>query len=158
MTRAAAVANLLFGLLVVAAGSALLADSARLPPPRFDILGSAAVPRALCVLVIAMALPLVVRAALALRRGPSAPPPDAALPPRRPALAVAAFALACLYVAVLQNGWLGYGLATAAFLIVLTGFLAGGRPKPLAIGALVAVVLGFGGDYLFTSVFLIDLP
>lgn len=158
MTRAVAVANLLFGLLVVAAGTALLADSARLPPPRFDILGSAAVPRALCLLVIAMALPLMVRAVLALRQGTFDEAPDETLPPRRPALAVAALALACLYVASLQNGWLGYGLATTAFLIVLAGLLSGGRPKPLAIGTVVAVVLGFGGDYLFTSVFLIDLP
>lgn len=172
MTRAVAAAQLLFGLLVVAAAAALLADAARLPPPRFDILGSAAVPRALCLAVILMALPLLVQAVLALRRSETDASPRATeekkekeeekeeerLPPGRPVLAAAAFALACLYTAVLQNGWLGYGPATAVFLVLLTGLLARGRRRPLAIGAVLAAILGFGGDHVFTSIFLIDLP
>lgn len=158
-----AVAQLLLGVVVVAIAAALLFEAAKLPPPRFDVLGSAAVPRALCILVIAMALPLVLQAAMHLWRAMARTQPatnagEAAPPPRRPGLVVVTFVLVCVYVVVLQKGWMSFGIATTLFMIVLTGLLAAGRTRPLAIGIAVALVLGLGGDYIFTSVFLIDLP
>lgn len=161
MTRAVALAEIIFGLLVVAVAVALLIDATRLPPPRFDVLGSAAVPRTLCLLIIAMTVPVILRAAMWLYRG-EIPEPDPAqaetMPPRRPDLAILTFVLVCGFVAILQNGLLNYGLATALFLILLGGLLAGGRAKTMVVATIVALIIGFGGDYLFTSIFLIALP
>lgn len=71
------IADLALSLLVAAGAVVLFIGAAKLPPPRFEPLGSAALPRILGVLLLLFAAILAVRAASRLRRGWIAPVTEA---------------------------------------------------------------------------------
>ena len=130
-----------------------LVDSLSLPPPRFDPLGPAALPRWLAALVILLA------AAIALGALLSPPPvPAEPAPPERRGLALATFALTLLYVALLASRRVGYAELTLAF-VLATGLLLGGpRPRPMLAALALGLLLGYGGAHVFTRILFIDLP
>ena len=54
--------------------------------------------------------------------------------------------------------WVRFSIATAVFLSLSIGMLRSFSRRALPLILVLAVVLGFGLEYLFTHVFVIDLP
>lgn len=73
-------------------------------------------------------------------------------------LAVSIFLLTCLYVLLMQYELIGYQLATLGY-VFLTGLLLTTRNvKSVTSMAALAVTLSLGLHYVFTQIFIIDLP
>ena len=135
---------------------AVLVEAAKLPPGSFEPLGSAPIPQATAGLVIFLCLLVVGRAALAIWRG-EATGAEVPYPPRRLDAAVL-FGLTVLYVLLMAQRVAGFAPMTALFLFVAIAFLTRFAPRSLPIAALVGVVMGWGCQYVFTQVFIVDLP
>lgn len=135
--------------LVIAGAAVLFVGAADLPPPRFEPLGSAAMPRILGTIMIVLAALVAVRALSRLRApaiAEAAPdtPGDRAYDPWRGAVVLVAL---IAYVAALDFGRIPFVYATTAFVAVAG--LAMGRASPksaliyAALGLVVALVLSY---------------
>ena len=75
-------------------------------------------------------------------------------------LAIQAMALSVIYVVTLQSGWLGFRISTAGFILAMAYLLSRreltNSPAPVLL--VLAAVMSVGLHYLFTQVFVIDLP
>lgn len=143
--------------LIILSGVTWLSVS-ELPPPFFDPIGSAAFPKAMAVIIAALSLVVIAKAVLASRSAPAAeaePSPEAR---QSHLLGAAMYALVILYAAAMQWKLLGFATATALFIVAAGAVLGRFRLKETIVSAVLALLLGFGGDYLFTHVFYIDLP
>lgn len=148
-------------LLLIVLCSAVLWESRDLPPGSFEPLGSAPVPQAVALLIIGLAL-IVLARALRARAGDargdvaSGAEPDDFAP--RPLDAAASFALTVIYVLAMAFKVTSFAIATTAFLFVTIGFLVRFERRLLPVALLVGLVMGFGCQYFFTQVFVVDLP
>jgi len=135
---------------------AVLVQAAKLPPGSFEPLGSAPIPQATAGLIIGLCILVIGRAALVMWRGEAsaAAPP---YPPRR-LDAVALIGLTVVYVLLMAQRVAGFAPITALFLFVAIGFLTRFAPRSLVIAALTGVIMGWGCQYVFTQVFVVDLP
>ncbi len=135
---------------------AVLVEAAKLPPGSFEPMGSAPIPQATAGLIIFLCLVVIAKAAHSIWRGDAfaAAPAD---PPRRLDAAVI-FALTVVYVLLMALRVAGFAPITAIFLFVAIAFLTRLAPRSLPIAALVGVVMGWGCQYVFTQVFVVDLP
>jgi putative tricarboxylic transport membrane protein len=148
-------ADLLLAAAVLGFAVLLRWESAKIPPPFFDPLGSAAVPNAIALVLAVLAAILALRALAALGPGDGAE----SLPfRRRPDVAVGIYVLCVAYVAVMDVGWLAFGPATLLFLVAAAALLGRLHGRTLLTGTAVAVVVAFGCAWLFTRFFFIDLP
>ncbi|MGP1396302.1 MAG: tripartite tricarboxylate transporter TctB family protein [Inquilinaceae bacterium] len=138
--------------------SAVLWESRRLPPGTFEPLGSAPIPRIVAGLIILLSLVVIAQAGLTLRRGRAAPPAADDMLVPRPVDAAAIFLLTVAYVLAMALGLIGFAVGTALFLFVSIGLLVRFRPRLLVVAALIAVLMGFGCQYVFTHIFFVDLP
>jgi len=148
-------ADVALALGVGAFAALLLWEAEKIPPPFFDPLGSAAVPQGVAVVLLALGAIVFLRA-LAARPWPARPEPEGYRP--RPDVAVGIAILAVGYIAVMELGLLGFRDATIAFVALASAVLGRLSPRIMLTGLLVAVIVGFGGTYLFTRVFIIALP
>jgi hypothetical protein len=82
-------------------------------------------------------------------------PTDYAL---RPGLAVAASILTVVYVAILTFTDVGFLWTTIAYIGVLGWAMSDRTPRHNLIAAATAVVAGAGITFLFTRIFILDLP
>lgn len=133
----------------------MLWEAEKIPPPFFDPLGSAAVPSSIAVILAALAA-LVLARALAALPWPASTPQEGYRP--RPDVAFGIAFAAVAYVTVMELGWLGFRDATIAFVTFAVAVLGRFQPRLMAIGLVVAVIVGFGAKYLFTEVLFIALP
>ncbi|WMS43666.1 tripartite tricarboxylate transporter TctB family protein [Acuticoccus sp. MNP-M23] len=132
---------------------AVLWETRDIPPGTFEPLGSAPVPQGVAALIIALCLAVI---APALRR-PAEVAPDPGYTPR-PLDAAMVAGLTIAYVAMMQARLLDFAPLTALFLFVTIAFLTRLRLRAMPTAALVAVVTGWGCQYVFTRVFVVDLP
>lgn len=130
-------------------------ESRKIAPPFFDPLGSAALPRAVVILISAFAVVVLARAVIGLRQGVRTAAPEYR---PRPDLAVGIVILAGLYIGAMDLRILGFAWATMAFVFLGGALLGGFERRVMGISAAAAVALGGGGAYLFRHVFYIDLP
>jgi uncharacterized membrane protein YkvI len=135
---------------------AVLVEAAKLPAGSFEPLGSAPIPQATAGLIIFLCLLVVGRAALVMWRGEGSAI-EAPYPPRRLDAAVL-FGLTVLYVLLMAQRVAGFAPITAVFLFAAIAFLTRFAPRSLPIAALIGVVMGWGCQYVFTRVFVVDLP
>jgi hypothetical protein len=140
---------------LVAIAGGFIWDGWNLPPGSFEPLGPAPVPRAVALIVIGLSL-VVMGSALGRRRSGAIPPPPPYVP--RPLDAAAILGLTVLYVALMGLGLLRFSIATTAFvtlsILLLDRFRV--RSLPLALG--LGLILGFGLQYIFTKILVVDLP
>ena len=68
------------------------------------------------------------------------------------------FGLTVLYVLAMQLRLVTFAIMTAIFLFLTIGWLIRFKWKRLPVLALVAVITGFGCQYVFTRIFIVDLP
>ena len=148
-----------FALLVVAMAGLVWFGTADLPPPRYEPVGSAALPRALATLMALLAVILAVRARPAPRavaRGADTGTGEAAW--AGPLRVAALGALLVLFVALMEARHVGFRPAAVVFLFIAAAILGGIAPRRLAGYAVFAVVLSLGLHAIFTRLFYIDLP
>jgi len=133
--------------------------TADLPPPRYEPIGSAALPRALALVMAVLSLVVLVRAyARQQARGESRPTAASAAFRPRPLLAIAVFVVLVLYVLVMDQRLLGFIPASIIAFTVIGGLLAGFTVKRLPWLTGFVVVLVTAIWLVFTRFFYIDLP
>jgi hypothetical protein len=148
--------DLALGLFLIVVCGAVLWEARTIPPGVFEPLGSAPIPQATAGLIILLALVVRGRALLALRQDARAgPAEDLAL---RPLDAAAVIGLSVLYVLAMALRLLDFALLTALFLMVTIGALTRFERRLLPIVVVLALVTGFGCQYVFTRIFVVDLP
>jgi hypothetical protein len=147
-------AEIAMALLAIALAAAFLFDGRHLKPGVLEPVGPGTVPNATCWIVIALALAMLVRTVW----GGGSRPASASVDGERWRDVAFLAVVTSAYVAVLGFGWLRYSIATALFLVATIVWLAEQRRRALPAAVTVALVLGFGLDYLFRHVLVTDLP
>ncbi len=164
-TRRHRQADLWLAVAMAAISAVVWWEASKLAPAPFDPLGPKSFP-----MWIAGALGLLSVAAIvtilcgrALGRSETSlilgigdePPTDYAL---RPGLAVAASVFTVIYVAVLTFTGVGFLWATIAYIGLLGWVMSDRTPRHNIIAVAVAVLAGCGITFLFTKIFILDLP
>lgn len=136
--------------------AALLAiGSSGLPPPRFEPMGSAAVPRILAALIALFALLILAKAWTRREAVLDAGPADEVVAP--PGRSLAAFAALVAYVAALDFAHAPFIPTTVAFVLVMGLTLAARTRRTLLGFALLGLILAVGIDMVFTRFLYVDL-
>lgn len=142
-------------LVVILACAVLIYESLGLPPGSFEPLGSAPVPQFTAGLIILLCVVVIV--STIRKRGGTETAVENDVKDE-PVSALLLVALTLLYVLLLHFRVMGFGTLTAGYLFVVISALERFRPRALIGAAIVGVIVGFGVQYLFTQVFVVDLP
>ena len=140
----------------VAACLVVLWETRGIPPGTFEPLGSAPVPQATAVFIMMLSIAVGISAVRRLRV--SGGPADAADYKPRPLDAVVVAALTVGYVMLLDARVLDFAPLTAIFLFIVISLLARFKLSAMAGAAVVGVITGWGAQYAFTRIFVVDLP
>jgi len=138
-------------LLMIVISATALFGTMDIPPGKFEPLGSAPVPQAVAGLIIILALGLIVRACIDRR-------PLATAAADRYLDATAVVVLTLLFVAAMNYRLATFAVLTSVYLIVTVGFLTRFKRRSLPAVIAVALITGFGCQYVFTRIFVVDLP
>jgi hypothetical protein len=141
-------------LVLIVIAAVAIWQAADLPPGTFEPLGSARVPQMTAGLIILLSLWVILRAMLRDAGVRDVQPAGAAR--WRDAGIVAV--LTVVYVAALHFRVTTFAIITTVFLIATIFVLVRFDIAKLPVILLVAAVTGFGCQYLFTRVFVVDLP
>jgi hypothetical protein len=138
-------------LMLILIASLALFGTRTIPPGKFEPLGSAPVPQAVAGLILLLAIWIIVRACIDKR-------PTAAASADRYLDAGVVVVLTVLFVVGMQYRIASFAILTLVYLVATIGFLTrfDRRQLPWIVG--IAAVVGFGFQYLFTRVFVVDLP
>jgi putative tricarboxylic transport membrane protein len=142
-------------LIILFFAGAIWWEAAKLPPPFFDPLGSAALPKAIASILLFLMLIMLVRAALAW---PWQDENEATEFRPRPDLAIGIVALSVAYVGGMHLRLVSFEYGTILFLISSAALLGRMNRRTLLLGTAAALIMGFGATWLFTRFFFIDLP
>lgn len=154
-----------FSIFLIVLSALIFRETLSLPPGSFDPVGSAGFPRLISAAIGILSLVILIRAARRTLGGSknaaaSATPNEAVSPTfrRRPDLALSFYALSLVYVSALALKLISFGICTVLFLFISIGMLTRFYYKRLPVVILIALVIGFGCQYIFTQVFVVDLP
>lgn len=155
--------NIVLGLGCLAYAVFLYFGALHVPPPIFDPLGSAAVPK-IAAFLIALLSVVILMTGLRQRSTSSTElsvgtedEEDAPVTPRYD-LGICLLGFCAAYVAGMEFGVLGYPVATAIFLFA-SGLLLGGlNARNVLLSLIISLVVGFGSDLVFSEFFYIQLP
>ena len=154
-----------FSIFLIVLSAVIFRETLSLPPGTFDPVGSSGFPRLISAAIGILSLVILIRATRRIladskNSAASATPNDAVSPAFRPRpdLALGFYALALVYVAVLALRLVNFGICTVLFLLISIAMLTRFYFKRLPIALLIALVIGFGCQYIFTQVFVLDLP
>ena len=156
--------NLLLASALVLFSGLLFRGALDIPPPFFDPLGSAAVPKLVAGVLLVLALVLGASAVFDVRAEEPAGPMPAAIEadekaePASPVTAAAAVLINAAYVGSMHARLLDFAAASTLFVLALGMLLARGRMRALLVLVPLALLLGYGFEWLFTRVLFIDLP
>jgi len=152
--RREAFADLVFAGLVIGAAMILFIGAADLPPPRFEPMGSAAVPKILGTIMVLLALAIGGRAILKLRVLPT----DAQIVQMVPFWRGGAVIVSLvLYVAALDFGRVPFVLATTIF-ITAAGMIMGKiSPKSAGLFAVLGICVSTLIYFVFTHFLFIQI-
>lgn len=131
--------------------------SLELPPPRYEPLGSAAVPQGLAAIMAFLSVLLILRAMPHLKTFTSKENEVSDVTPR-PLLAVLIFALTVVFIAILDLGLLSFIPAGILYMTAIGYFMTHRNLKRMPRFFVFSVLMVVGNYYLFTKVFYIDLP
>lgn len=132
---------------VICGAVLLFIGAADLPPPRFEPLGSAAVPRILGVVLIGLALIVAVRAVWRARDTPDETEPNDASPAR----GAIVFAALIAYVAALDFGRVPFVPATTLFVMVSGMAMHRVGWRPALVFAALGLVLAAALSWVFAT-------
>jgi putative tricarboxylic transport membrane protein len=154
-------AELILALCMMALSAAVWIAADQLPPPIFDPLGSAAVPKLLAVLVAALAAAMLAQRLRGTADRGAVPDPGnttETAAPLRPGIAVGAFAVIAACPAVMDAGLLGFRETAFVFILALGGLLSRFSRRTMTILVPTAAVLAVGLSWLFGGLLYVDLP
>jgi putative tricarboxylic transport membrane protein len=134
------------------------AGASMLPPPLFDPLGSAAVPKAVSAILAVLAAGVVARRWMLMKTAARTADPDHRPAPLRPGIAFASMAIVIAYVGAMGSGLLGFREATVPFVILLGGVMSRFRRGTMIVLVPLAFVMAIGLWWLFTGPLYVDLP
>ena len=152
---ARAIGDLVLAALVVAGAVLLIVGAAELPPPRFEPLGSAALPRILGAILILLAAIVAVGGLRRILAPTSAPEPgaedaDVGAAEGRPLNGALVLLALVTYVAALDLLQAPFVPATTAFLGAV-GLVLGGTFRAGAVYALLGLGFGAALSYVFST-------
>ncbi len=138
---------------------AVLVEVHDLPPGLIDPLGSAPVPQWTATILFLLSLAMLARVLLPSQReaGQESDTAEDEVA-ERPGAAMGVVVLTALYVLMLASRAVGFSVLTASFVFALVILLSRDRARALWMGLLLGLPVGFGCEYLFTQVFVVDLP
>lgn len=154
-------AELILASCMVALSAAVWIAADRLPPPIFDPLGSAAVPKLIAVAVSILAVAMLAQRYFGVADQGVVPDPGypaETVAPLRPAIAVGAFVAMAFCPAVMETGLLGFRETAFVFILALGGMLSHFSRRTMTILVPTAAVLAVGLSWLFGGLLYIDLP
>lgn len=130
-----------------------------LPPGTFEPLGSGPVPLTTAAIVIICCLVIIVgRARTLIRDGGLERQFRKEFKGRSPYGPLVTLGLTVVYVTALDLNVASFGVITCVFLAILIAALENFQPKVFIPALIVAAIVSFGVEYMFTNVFVIDLP
>lgn len=138
-------------LMLILIASLALFGAKDLPPGRFEPLGSAPVPQAVAGMILLLSLWIIIRACID-HRPIATPSADRYLD------AAVVVALTLLFVAAMHYRLTTFAILTTVYLAATIGFLIRFDRRRLLWVLVVAATTGFGFQYVFTRVFVVDLP
>jgi len=150
--------ELAVSLFFIAGCLVVLWETRHIPPGVFEPLGSAPVPQATATIILLLSVVVAAGAVRRLRTETEASFEEREGYRPRPLDAAVVGALSIVYVVLLQERVMDFAPLTTLFLLAAIGFLSRFRVRALAVGAVVAAVTGWGVQYVFTRVFVVDLP
>jgi hypothetical protein len=145
------VARAIVALLFAAASALVYVLTLSLPEATLEPIGPATFPRTVAVIMFLLSLATLY---LAFEKSPAPRAPAS----ERPGLMLGSLAMLVVYVAAMDDGLVGYRLATIVFLFALGILMLGPKPVRVVIAALIALAIGFGTHFVFTRFMYIDLP
>lgn len=155
-TGTSPVLRLSFALVLIGVATVFYLDTRDLQGGVYEPLGPGAFPRLLSLSIIALAAVMLVQSFVTLWRGAVAAKAAGYRP--RADLAAATCLLSVVYVAAMDTGLAGFRLATFVFVLVLALLLMRFAWRRLPAVLAVALLMSLGLHYLFTEVFVVDLP
>ncbi|MEQ5856098.1 tripartite tricarboxylate transporter TctB family protein [Halomonas sp. EF61] len=154
--RGGPLAHVLLNIALAALFTALFVRAQALPSSMWEPLGSGSFPRLVLAALVALNLAIAFKEARAFLRQSPGERGQVGAWIWRHRLAFAVLALFAVYIIALP--WLGFSLASLAFLLAGQWLLGARSLKALAIAVVVALVFSLGVDTLFRDVFVISLP
>ncbi len=142
-----------FAILCILLAAAVLWDLRTVPPPVFDPIGSAAVPRALAWLMIAFSLWVLISGLIR-----KAKPAEGKGGRAQWAAMICVAAITLVYAVFITFAWLDFGIVSALYLFATITFLERPPYRQIPFILLLSTGIGFGCDHVFTQFFFIDLP
>ena len=142
-------------ILIIAVCAVVIYETLDLPPGSFEPLGSAPVPQATAGIIIILSIVVIING---FRPRRVEIDEDTDEVPDEPVSAFLLCAATLLYVLTLHFRLLGFGTLTAIYLFTLISALERFQLKSTIIAAVIAVIGGYGIQYLFTQVFVVGLP
>ena len=133
----------------------VLLESLSIPHTAFDALGSARVPQVAAGVIAVLSLVVLGRSVAKLRASPKKREPA---PIRRRIDAVVVLALSAALVLAMQADVASFGVLASFFLIVAIGWLEFFKLKRMPLIAGLSIAVGFGCAYVFTKIFIVNLP
>jgi hypothetical protein len=145
--------------LIIVICAVFWAQAAKLPPGSFEPLGSGPVPMYTAIIVIICCVIVIARAVLKIRAGEGlAADFRAEFTGGSPAGALIISATTLIYALGLHYKMLPFGLITFLFLFLTIWTLEDLAFKRALPALIVAAIMSFGTEFLFTEVFIVDLP
>jgi putative tricarboxylic transport membrane protein len=130
-----------------------------LPPGTFEPLGSGPVPLVTAAIIILCCLIIMAGRIRTLSRGGALMPHiRREFMSRSPYGPLVTLGLTIVYVVALDLAVASFGLITFVFLTVLIVALENFKTRSLLPALVVSAIVSFGVEYLFTNVFVVDLP
>nr|WP_306267274.1 tripartite tricarboxylate transporter TctB family protein [Pararhizobium sp. IMCC3301] len=135
-----------------------LVQALALPPGRFEPLGSGPVPIWTAAIVILCCLAVIVGAALSMRGTSIARTAHREFSGGHPIGGAIVLGLTVAYVGALQLKLAGFGIVTFVYLLLLILGLEGFARRRILPAAILSALAAFGAQYVFTEIFVVDLP
>jgi hypothetical protein len=134
-------------------------SASKLPPGTFEPLGSGPVPKYTAAVVFLACLFVIQRAVRRLAgQGSLAGVLRSELVGGKPLMALFLFVLSIAYVAILQSRAVPFAPLSAVYLLLLIWGMEGFAPRKFLPALATAVIAAFGAGYVFTNIFIVDLP
>lgn len=155
-------AEIVVAVVVIATAAVFFVEGGKLKPGVFEPIGPGAVPMGVAVLTILLALGVLIERVWRSRSRAAAHEADIAAVAdsldERWIATLALSAITVFYIAAMHLGFVGYRIATIAYLVLAILVAAERRlhALPWAIG--LSLLFGVGLDYLFRHVLVTDLP
>ncbi len=136
-----------------------LLQAIRLPPGSFEPLGSGPIPIYTSAIIIFCCVLVIVRSVTVLLRSSSLSQEfKLEFSGESPIGAILMLGMSIFYVSLLQLQIASFGIITFAFLTLLIWSMERFRRHKLIPAFIISALFSFGAEYVFTNIFVVDLP